>query len=99
MQAWQSSHKNRKKNCEFSSSHCAVLSLHSTGLLFGRVAKDFPFFEQEKSIKIEGMERKELNDTMFTSITTENQYTKSSLEVIMMERTAATFASWVCCGW
>ena len=37
--------------------------------------------------------------TMFASRTTENQYTKSSLEVIMMERTVATFASWVCCGW
>ena len=96
MQTLQSSHQNRKKNCEFSLSKCAVLSLDSTDLLFGRVAKNFPFFEQEKSIKIEGMERV---DTMFTSVTTENQYTKSSLEVIMKERTVATFASWVCCSW
>ena len=57
--------------------------LDSTGLLFGRVAKDFPFFEQEKSIKVEGMKRV---DTMFTSVTTENQHTKSSLEVMMMEK-------------
>ena len=32
-------------------------------------------------------------------VTAENQYTKSSLEVMMMERTVATFASWVCYGW
>ena len=73
-----------------------LLLLDSTGLLFGRVAKDFPFFEQEKSIKTEGMKRV---DTMFTSFTTENQYTKSSHEVMMVERTVATFSSLVCCGW
>ena len=96
MQALRSSHKNRKKTVKDSSSKCAVLLLDLTGLLFGRVAKDFPFFEQEKSIKVEGMKRV---DTMFTSVTTENQYTKSPLEVMMMERRVATFASWVCCGW
>ena len=85
-----------KKNCEFSLLKCAVLSLDSTGLLFGRVAKDFPFLEQEKSIKIEGMKRVY---TICTSVTTENQYTKSSHEVMMVERTVATFSSLVCCGW
>ena len=38
-------------------------------------------------------------ETMFTSVTTENQDAKSSLEVVMIERTVPTFASWVCCGW
>ena len=84
------------KTCEFSSSKCAVLSLNSIGLPFGRVAKNFNFFEQEKSIKVEGTKRVE---TMFTSVTTENQYAKCSLEVMMIERTVPTFASWVCCGW
>ena len=51
------------KTCEFSSSKCAVLLLNSTGLPFGRVAKNFPFFEKEKSIKVEVMKRVE---TMFT---------------------------------
>ena len=70
------------KTCEFSSSKCAVLSLNSTGLPFRRVAKNFNFFEQEKSIKVEGMKRVE---TMFTSVTTENQDAKSSLEVMMSQ--------------
>ena len=85
------------KTCEFSSSKCAVLSLNSTDPPFGRGTKNFNFFEQEKSIKVEGMKRVE---TMFASVTTENhQYAKSSLEVMMIEWTVATFASWVCCGW
>ena len=85
------------KSREFYSSKCAVLSLNSTGLPFGRVAKNFNFFEKEKSIKVEGKKRVE---TILTSVTTENhQYAKSSLEVMMIERIVPTFASWVCWGW
>ena len=89
-------HTKIMKTCEFSLSKCAVLSLNSTGLPLRRVAKNFNFFEQEKSIKVEGMKRVE---TMFTSVTTENQDAKSSLEVMMIERTVTTFASWACFGW
>ena len=36
---------------------------------------------------------------MATIVITEDQYTQSLLEVMMMGRTVGTFARWVCCGW